>query len=95
MSSPEPCYEPRHADAAPAHKMTLSEWSNGMTSILNLKETLGKMPMIECGYFAAAFQSRRRYDDVIISNHLAGSFQFHPNAGVFVGRLFRVGNDRQ
>jgi quercetin dioxygenase-like cupin family protein len=26
--------------------MTLSEWSNGMTTILNLKKTLGKMPMM-------------------------------------------------
>ena len=56
---------------------------------------LGKMPLVKRGHFAAAFQSRGRHDEVGVANHPARRFQFRPNARVFVGGLFRVGNDRQ
>jgi hypothetical protein len=56
---------------------------------------LRKMPQVEGGHRAAPFQSRRPHNNVVLPNYLASRFQFRPNAGVFIGGLFCVGNHGQ
>ena len=49
--------------------------------------------MVERCQITAALQSGRRYDNIVIANHLARRFQIGPDAGLFAGRSFSLRND--
>src|SRR5579862_5775660 len=53
------------------------------------------MPGVKRRNLASALQSCRGQNQVIESNHLAGSFHLSPDARMFVSRPFCVRKDRQ
>jgi len=52
-----------------------------------------KVTAIERGHFAPTHSRRGRNDQVVVTGHLPGGFQFRPDAGVFAGDLRGVIND--
>ncbi len=56
---------------------------------------MSEMTWVERGHFAGTFQSGSRHNDVVISNHFAGSLEFGPNPRMFVRSLLRVRDDWQ
>jgi hypothetical protein len=54
-----------------------------------------EVPFVECGHLASPFEGDRRHDQVVRTDHFADRLQVRPDARVFIGRLLRVGNNRQ